>query len=47
VFVSGYTEDYVVESAREDGATAFVEKPFAGADLLEAVRRVLDEASAG
>jgi CheY-like chemotaxis protein len=47
VFVSGYTEDYVVESARDDGATAFVEKPFAGADLLEAVRRVLDEGSAG
>jgi two-component system cell cycle sensor histidine kinase/response regulator CckA len=47
VFVSGYTEDYVVESAREDGATAFVEKPFAGADLLEAVRRVLDDAAAG
>jgi two-component system, cell cycle sensor histidine kinase and response regulator CckA len=47
VFVSGYTEDYVVESAREDGATAFVEKPFAGAELLEAVRRVLDEAAAG
>jgi two-component system cell cycle sensor histidine kinase/response regulator CckA len=42
VFISGYTEDYVVESAREDGATAFVEKPFAGADLLAAVRRVLD-----
>jgi PAS domain S-box-containing protein len=47
VFVSGYTEDYVVESARDDGATAFVEKPFAGAELLEAVRRVLDEAAAG
>jgi FixJ family two-component response regulator len=42
VFVSGYAEGYVVESAREDGATAFVEKPFAADDLLAAVRRVLD-----
>jgi two-component system cell cycle sensor histidine kinase/response regulator CckA len=45
VFVSGYTEDYVVEEAGREGATAFVEKPFAAADLLAAVRSVIDEAS--
>jgi PAS domain S-box-containing protein len=44
VFVSGYTEDYVVEGARREGATAFVEKPFTGADLLAAVRSVIDQA---
>ena len=43
VFVSGYTEDHVVEDARRDGATAFVEKPFSGQELLQAVRAVLDE----
>jgi CheY-like chemotaxis protein len=43
VFVSGYTEDYVVEGARREGATAFVEKPFTGADLLAAVRAVIDQ----
>jgi two-component system cell cycle sensor histidine kinase/response regulator CckA len=43
VFVSGYTEDYVVEGARREGATAFVEKPFTGADLLAAVRSVIDQ----
>jgi two-component system cell cycle sensor histidine kinase/response regulator CckA len=47
VFVSGYTEDYVVEEASREGATAFVEKPFTAADLLAAVRAVLDEANAG
>jgi CheY-like chemotaxis protein len=47
VFVSGYTEDYVVEAAIQEGATAFVEKPFSAADLLASVRTVLDEAGAG
>jgi PAS domain S-box-containing protein len=47
VFVSGYTEDYVVEEAGREGATAFVEKPFAAADLLTAVRAVIDEAGTG
>jgi CheY-like chemotaxis protein len=42
VFVSGYTEDHVVEDARRDGATAFVEKPFTAGELLGAVRRVLE-----
>jgi two-component system, cell cycle sensor histidine kinase and response regulator CckA len=43
VFVSGYTEDHVVEDARRDGATAFVEKPFSAGELLHAVRAVLAE----
>jgi two-component system cell cycle sensor histidine kinase/response regulator CckA len=43
VFVSGYTEDYVVEEARREGATAFVEKPFSADQLLAAVRAVLEE----
>jgi PAS domain S-box-containing protein len=43
VFVSGYTEDHVVEDARRHGATAFVEKPFNARDLLHAVRVVLEE----
>jgi PAS domain S-box-containing protein len=47
VFVSGYTEDYVVEEAGREGATAFVEKPFTAADLLAAVRAVLDDANSG
>jgi PAS domain S-box-containing protein len=43
VFVSGYTEDHVVEDARRAGATAFVEKPFGAQELLAAVRSVLEQ----
>jgi FixJ family two-component response regulator len=36
-----------VEGAREEGATAFVEKPFTATELLTAVQSVLEEARAG
>lgn len=42
VFVSGYTEDSVNQTAREDPAAVFLEKPYDPKHLVGAVRRLLD-----
>jgi CheY-like chemotaxis protein len=44
LFVSGYTEDAVVHSGELDPALHFLQKPFLRAELLAAVRRLLDPA---
>jgi FixJ family two-component response regulator len=41
VFISAYTEDPVRHSALNDGAVAFLHKPFEEQSLLEAVHRAV------
>jgi two-component system, cell cycle sensor histidine kinase and response regulator CckA len=41
LFVSGYTENAVVQGGALDASTNFLQKPFMPADLLVAVRKVL------
>jgi DNA-binding response OmpR family regulator len=46
LFISGYTSDEVMRRGAGLPSGAFVHKPFASDDLLAAVRRLLDAASA-
>jgi CheY-like chemotaxis protein len=41
LYMSGYPRDTMMESGRLDGGVEFLQKPFAPAILVEAVRRVL------
>jgi len=43
LFVSGYTDDEVVKRGVLAGETAFLQKPFAPAQLLEKIREVVAE----
>jgi PAS domain S-box-containing protein len=42
LFVSGYTEDAIVHRGVLDAGVHFLPKPFSGADLLDAVARVME-----
>jgi DNA-binding NarL/FixJ family response regulator len=44
VFMSGYTETGVVQNGVVENGIAFIQKPFAPADLALTIRSVLDEA---
>jgi PAS domain S-box-containing protein len=45
LFISGYTDDAILQHGVLDGDTAFMNKPFPPASLLEKVRELLGDAS--
>ncbi|MDQ3207049.1 MAG: response regulator, partial [Gemmatimonadota bacterium] len=47
IFMSGYTDDAVLERNMVDSGVAFIQKPFTPAGLAAAVRSALDEGRAG
>jgi hypothetical protein len=42
LFVSGYTEDAIVNGGVLEAGVHFLQKPFLRAELLSAVRKLLD-----
>src|SRR5258708_31104420 len=42
LYISGYTDDAVFREGQLERGSAFLQKPFAAADLLRKVRAVLD-----
>jgi signal transduction histidine kinase/CheY-like chemotaxis protein len=44
LFASGHTDDAIVRDGRLDAGLPFIQKPFVAAELLTAVRRLLDRA---
>jgi FixJ family two-component response regulator len=43
LYISGYTDDAIAPHGVLGAKNAFLEKPFGRQELLEAVRRALDE----
>jgi FixJ family two-component response regulator len=43
LYMSGYTDDVLGSEALGEAHTGFIRKPFAGSDLVHAVRALLDD----